>query len=246
VPSHVGTLASPVEYDWTCVSFDPPESTNQTENRSVQPLLHSSRQKVPILNNERPCPLKIAPSRGGSGPHLIHDSLGQSERRIQMAPRSVQPFSHRRPQSSYILYKRPPLSRSNLPLPMGGSGHQSNTWFPWSTRVLNQNGISIGSVVFAGLVWQTDRPTDQAVRAMRSNNLYILNTVRCPYDCNGGRGRSVTNDVIMRTRAASAVGARRANDRRHVATGCTALVLITNVANDTIANDSMLQWRGLL
>jgi len=33
----------------------------------------------------------------------------------------------------------------------------SNTWFPESTRVLNPNGISIGSAVFAGLTSVTDR-----------------------------------------------------------------------------------------
>jgi len=31
----------------------------------------------------------------------------------------------------------------------GASGPPSNTWFPGPTRVLNQNGMSIGSAVFA-------------------------------------------------------------------------------------------------
>jgi len=104
----------------------PPESTIHTANRLVQPFLHSSRQKVPILYNGGPfspklllptgiwtpsnlrflgpvrahnpngitigsavfaqmtamgCPfsLKIAPSHGGCGPHLIHGSLGLPE-----------------------------------------------------------------------------------------------------------------------------------------------------------------------
>jgi len=39
-----------------------------------------------------PSPLKIAPSHGGSGPHLIHGSLGPPESSTQMASRSVQPF----------------------------------------------------------------------------------------------------------------------------------------------------------
>jgi len=39
-----------------------------------------------------------------------------------------------------------------------------------------------------------------------------------------GMACSVATDVIMRTGAASAVGPRRANDWRHVATGCSALV----------------------
>jgi len=39
VPSWEGTWAPPGEYDWTCASFGPPESTTQTANRSVQPFL---------------------------------------------------------------------------------------------------------------------------------------------------------------------------------------------------------------
>ena len=42
-----------------------------------------------------------------------------------------------------------------------GAWTPSNTWFPGPTRVLNPNGISIGSAVFAGLTSVTDRPTDR-------------------------------------------------------------------------------------
>jgi len=51
----------------------------------------------------------------------------------------------------------------NLPLPMGGSGPPSNTWFPGPIQVLNPNGSSIGAAVFAGLtsVTQTGRQTDR-------------------------------------------------------------------------------------
>jgi len=41
----------------------------------------------------------------------------------------------------------------------GGYGPPSNTWFPEPTRVLNPNGLSIGSAVFAGLTTVTDRQT---------------------------------------------------------------------------------------
>ena len=37
-------------------------------------------------------PLKIAPSCGGSGPHLMHGFLGPSKFSTQTASRSVQPF----------------------------------------------------------------------------------------------------------------------------------------------------------
>jgi len=94
VPSRVDTLALPGEYDRTCASFSPLESTIQTANRSVQPFLHSSRQKVAIL------------------------TMG--------------------------------CSPKTLPLAMGNLDWiPSNTWFSGPTLVLNLNGISIVSAVFA-------------------------------------------------------------------------------------------------
>jgi len=77
----------------TC-SLHPPDSASQIVPRSVQPFLHSSRQRIPILYNgpPRPTPLKIAPSYGRSGPHLIRGSLGLPESTTQTASRSVQPF----------------------------------------------------------------------------------------------------------------------------------------------------------
>ena len=52
-------------------------------------------------------------------PHLTHDSYGPSKPQTQMASPSLQPFSHREPQSVPILYNGTPLSPSKLPLPMG-------------------------------------------------------------------------------------------------------------------------------
>jgi len=46
VSFHKGTLAPPGEYDWTCASFSPLESTTQTANRSVQPFL----QRWPLFS----------------------------------------------------------------------------------------------------------------------------------------------------------------------------------------------------
>jgi len=70
VPTGDGTLSPPGEYDWTCASFSTPESTAQTANRSVQPFLHHSRQKVPILYNGGPSP-KLPLLVGESGPPSI-------------------------------------------------------------------------------------------------------------------------------------------------------------------------------
>jgi len=80
---------------WTAHdSLGPSQPTNQTASLSVQPFLHRWPQSVPIPHNGTPLPLpfKIAPSHGGSGPHLIHGSLGPPESSTQMASRSVQPF----------------------------------------------------------------------------------------------------------------------------------------------------------
>jgi len=57
-----------------------------------------------------------------------------------------------------VLCNGMPISASKLPLRMGESGPSSNTWFPGPTRVLDTNGISIGSAISAGLTSVTDRP----------------------------------------------------------------------------------------
>jgi len=44
------------------------------------------------LQWDTPSPLKIAPFHGGSGPHLIHGSLGPRKFSTQMVSRSIQPF----------------------------------------------------------------------------------------------------------------------------------------------------------
>ena len=91
------------------VLLRPTRSTTQTANRSVQPFLHSSRQKVPILYSLQwaTFPPKLPLLMGDLGPDLIHDSLGHSEIIIQTASRSVQPFSHRWPQCPYTLLWAP-------------------------------------------------------------------------------------------------------------------------------------------
>jgi len=59
----------------------------------------------------------------------------------------------------------------------GGCWPTSNTWFLGPTRVLNPNGISIGSAVFAGLTTvtdrETDRPTDHATWSVTVGSIYI-------------------------------------------------------------------------
>jgi len=122
---------------------------------SVQPYLHSLRQKVPILYNGRPFPKKLSLP------------IGESE----MASNTI-PWAHPNPQpkhhldrfsrfctddhrvSLYFAWDAP--FHLKIAASHGGSGPPSNTWFPEPTRVLNPNGISIGSAVFAGLTSETD------------------------------------------------------------------------------------------
>ena len=56
----------------------------------------------------------------------------------------------------------------------------SNTWFSGPTQVLNPNGSSIGSAVFAGLTSVTDRPTDHATRWVRIGRIYVRSTAMRP------------------------------------------------------------------
>jgi len=60
----------------------------------------------------------------------------------------------------------------------GVSGPTSNTCFPWPTQVLNPNGISIGSAVFAWLTSVTpDRWTDRPRYSVGNNRPHL----RRPY-----------------------------------------------------------------
>ena len=53
---------------------------------------------------------------------------------------------------------------------------------PWATRVLNPNGISIGSAVFAGLTCVIDRLTNHASRSVTIGCIYIRSTAMQPND----------------------------------------------------------------
>jgi len=57
----------------------------------------------------------------------------------------------------------------------GESGPPSNTWFLGPTRVLNPNGIAIGSAVFVGLTAVTDRrQTDHATQSVTIHLCVVL------------------------------------------------------------------------
>jgi len=196
VPSHVGTLAPPGEYDWTCASFGPPESATQTANRSLQPFLHSAQQKVPIFYNGRPFPPKLPLLMGDRDPHLIwflwpvraHNPNGiiiiiiitylftnGSAVFAQLTTEYLNQFSHfctdDRTVSLYFT-KGCPFPPSKFPLHIAGCEPPSDTWFVSPTQVHNPNGISIGSAVFAGLT----SVTDQATRSVTIDSIYVHST----------------------------------------------------------------------
>jgi len=65
-----------------------------------------------------------------------------------------------------------------MPFPWG----DLDPMVPWRTRVLNPNGISIGSAVFAGFTSVTDRPTDRPRYSVGNNrpHLYVSSTAMWP------------------------------------------------------------------
>jgi len=121
---------------------------------------HNSWQKVSILYNGRPFPLKLPLFMGIWTPPNSW-FFGPVWATIQTASQLVQLFLHRWPrtQSVPILYNGLPLSL-NIAFSHGRSGpYLIHPWFPGPTWVLNPNSISIGWAVFAGFTNVTDRPT---------------------------------------------------------------------------------------
>ena len=86
--------------------------------------------------------------------------------------------------SLYFTIRRPP-SQKYRHFPWG-IWTPSNTWFPGPTRVLNPNGISIGSAVFAGLAsvtdGRTDGPTDRPRYSVgiTTGHIYVRSTAMRP------------------------------------------------------------------
>jgi len=115
-------------------SLGPPESTTQTESRSVQPFLHSSCPAMSFA-------LKIALWHGAIWTHLIHGFLGPPESTLNGISIGSAVFAQLMP-GHVVCPKNCPLAWGDL--------DPSNTWFLVPTRVHIPNGIWIGSAVFAG------------------------------------------------------------------------------------------------
>jgi len=158
VSFHKGTLAPPGEYDWTLHPSAPLESTTDTANGSVQPFLHSLRQKVPILYNGHPYPPELPLPMG---------DLDLPCNTMLSAHTSPQPKWHldrfsrlcADNQSVSILYNTLPVFPSKLPLPMS----VSEPHLIRGTMGLPMSGTQMATGSFQPFLqgWQTDRATER-------------------------------------------------------------------------------------
>jgi len=170
VSFYKGTLAPPGEYDWTCASFGPLESTTETANGSVQPFFCTDYDRKCLYFTMGASVYQNCPFPWGIWTsHVTHDAFGPCDSITQMAPRSVQSSLHRWSRSVSILYNGLPVPPSKLPLPMLAAGSnvihgslgppESGTQMAtWSFQPFLQ-----GSLV-SQTDRATDRPTDHATR----------------------------------------------------------------------------------
>ena len=111
-------------------------------------------------------------------PHLTYASLDKPQ---SISKWHFDRFSHfctaHGRESLYFTMGRP-CPHQNCPFTWG-SGLPSNTWFLGPAGVHNPNGISIGSVVVAGLTITTDRQTDYAT-LVTTGHIYIHTTAMQP------------------------------------------------------------------
>jgi len=163
VSSQEGILAPPGEYDWTCAFFRPLKSTTEAANGSVQPFLHSVRQKVSMLYNGRPYPPELPLPMGHLDLPCNTWCFRPCEPTTQTAPRSVQPCLHGWPLTVPILYNGLPVSPSKLPLAMLASGPHVVRGSLGPPKSGTQMATwSFQPFLQGSLVWQTDRATETA------------------------------------------------------------------------------------
>jgi len=99
-------------------SFGSPLSTPEMASRSVQPFLHRYRQSPPMLyNGSLLFLLKIAPSHGRSGLHLVPTFLGPSKSKYQTHDRDI-PRDHTSPSVTtghiYVVPRRSLIIRTSM------------------------------------------------------------------------------------------------------------------------------------
>jgi len=122
-----------------------------------------------------PFPKNCPFSWGDLDPHLTHNSLGQSKSTVQTASWSVQPFLHRWPQSVPVVYNSPPLfPTQNCPFPWGDLDlHVIHCYLGPHKSSMQTASRSVQLFLQGSLVWQTDRPTDHAIRSVTVDYIYV-------------------------------------------------------------------------
>jgi len=180
VLSHVGTLAPPGEYELNLcflrlTRVHNPNGKSISSAVSVQLVAESPY----TLQLARLSP-KIAAYHGGI---CIHIKFMIPWASPSNSPNDITICSAVFTQVTaqcHILYNLATPSPLKIAPSHGVSGPQCNTWYPGPTKVLNSNGISIGSAVFAGLSSVTDRPTDQSTWLVTIDRIYVRSTGDTP------------------------------------------------------------------
>jgi len=170
VSSHLGTLAPPANMaECVPLALSSSQPKRQIDRFSHFCINHGRKSLCFTMGDPFPqnCPISWRDLQ----PHLTHDSLSPFKPSTQ-ACQSVQPFDHR---VSVYFTIGCPFPPQNWPFPWV-SGPPSNTWFPGPTQVLNPNGSSISSAVFAGLTSVTDWPTDHATWSVTIDRRQHLHT----------------------------------------------------------------------
>jgi len=165
VPSHVGTLAPPGELVLLSAHLSP-QPKRQIDRFSRFCTAHSRKCLYFAMGNPFLPKLPLSMVESGPPPIISWTHLSQQ-------PKHLVRFSHFAQMTAGCPY----TLEWDAPFPLkiapshGGLEPPSNAWFPGSTQVLNPNGISIGSAVFAGLTTATDKQTDKPRYLVGKNRL---------------------------------------------------------------------------
>ena len=150
-------------------SLGPPEYKSQTTSRSVKPFLHSTQQKRYTLQRDAFSPLNCPFPWENLNP-IIDGSLGSPEPTTKTESRLVQPFFSQMTAKCPYTLQWPPF-----PLKIG-----PNLKYRGPSRLLNPNGISIGSAAIAEFTTMTDRQTRYSVCHNRPHiKTYVYAVRRC-------------------------------------------------------------------
>jgi len=106
VSFHKGTLAPPGEYDCTCASFGPLESSPQSKRQMdrFSRFCTAYGRKCFYITMGAPIHQNCPFPWGIWASHVTRDAFGLCEPTTQTVPRSVQPYLHRWPRSVSIVY----------------------------------------------------------------------------------------------------------------------------------------------